>query len=234
MGPRFGAIAIAMIVLAPRSSIAAGGRPPLPGEWIVGMKPTPPAPPATKKPAPQQAQATVQGGRNADLELDPKQRFDLIADPHLSIENKRRLADEIAAGEVASIPGLIEHLSDQRKAWGQSTLGQLSSELLYRIITPPEYESEFATPALAKKGGRRFRIEDWPDWWSRNSRKTQEELWEQSAQWIDSFYRRGGRVQVVRSRHPKAVAEAEDEPATKQSAPKDSGGSRRVVRPSDD
>lgn len=138
------------------------------GQWIYGFK---------AQPAPQRSQgrktdpnATIRGGDNASLNLDPKEMVELLADPQMSAKGKLALEEELLAYGVEVMPALVWLASEppQGRA-GERDLRAISTALLYRLLMPELQPGDRAPQHLVV-------IEDWRGWWIKRSRRSLEEL----------------------------------------------------------
>jgi hypothetical protein len=108
-------------------------------------------------------------GDGADLTLEPEQMLNLLADPLMSVDGKRDLAEEIIGGGTDAIPMLIAHLGDPRPYRLRPTddavpLGAACESMLVRIVSP------VGLP------GTPLNITDWGAWWAKNRDKPLEQI----------------------------------------------------------
>lgn len=148
-----------------------------------------------------------------------------LADPALPPVDRLELVNRIGAVGMDAVPVLIAHLGDERpvcwetklRADGRTPetprpaavpeavagtvaqpLGRTCENLLYAIITPRGYRSPFEAGAHPRRGGRMFRVADWPAWWSRNHARSLEEVRASLQPVIDRYWQSNGEEQVVR------------------------------------
>lgn len=163
------ALAAALVVSA--TSTQASAKPPygrLPyGQWIYGFR----AQPAPRSQARRvDPTATIRGGDNASLSLDPKEMVELLADPQMSAKGKLALEEELLAYGVEVMPALVWLASEPPQGRpGERDLRAISAALLYRLLMPELEPGDRAPQHLVV-------VEDWRGWWIKRSRRSLEEL----------------------------------------------------------
>jgi hypothetical protein len=148
-----------------------------------------------------------------------------LADPALPPMDRLELVNRIGAAGLDAVPVLIAHLEDERPVYWEAKLradgrapeaprpaaapdpvagtvaqplGRTCENLLYAIITPRDYRSPFEAGAHPRRGGRIFRVTDWPDWWGRNHGRSLAEIHTSLQPVIDRYWQSCGEEQVVR------------------------------------
>jgi len=79
-------------------------------------------------------------------------------------------------------------------------LGARCEQLLLELVTPPDYDSPFASNFKPFQGGRGtyyFRVRDWPAWWERHRDKSLAQIREAFKPAIDRYWQAHGVEQSV-------------------------------------
>ncbi len=158
------------------------------GQWIYGFK-AQPAPPRSqgKKADPS---ATIRGGDNANLSLDPKEMVELLADPQMSAQGKLALEEELLAYGVEVMPALVWLASEPPQGRpGERDLRPISGAILYRLLMPELQAGDRAPQHLVI-------VEDWRSWWIKRSRRSLEELQSEVAGKLMAA-KKSGKLQVL-------------------------------------